>query len=136
MHIIRKAFIASIAAPLLAVLSFAMPTEAQASPSRDDGYSYIVDLGDGCKERQYRNGTERLRCPKRQVEHTELRKVTPVKHGAVRVRFNNGSVWLFAPCRNEDSNHCYWDAQERGNGFGDSFVTLRKRTWWLNDHRH
>ena len=33
----------------------------------------------------------------------------------------------FAPCELEDSSFCYWDAAERGNGRGRSFIALRQR---------
>jgi hypothetical protein len=28
------------------------------------------------------------------------------------------------PCATEDSTNCYWDASQRGNGTGTSFVTV------------
>lgn len=28
-------------------------------------------------------------------------------------------------CETEDAQNCYWDAQERGNGQGESFVDIR-----------
>jgi hypothetical protein len=30
----------------------------------------------------------------------------------------------FPPCETEDSQNCYWDAQTRGNGSGDSFIDI------------
>jgi hypothetical protein len=42
-----------------------------------------------------------------------------------------GALWVFLavlgglpPCEWEDSTGCFWDAQERGNGLGRSFVAL------------
>lgn len=31
---------------------------------------------------------------------------------------------VFPPCEYEDSTMCYWDAEERGNGQGRSFVSI------------
>lgn len=31
---------------------------------------------------------------------------------------------VLMPCATEDSDQCYWDAQEQGNGQGRSFVVL------------
>ena len=28
------------------------------------------------------------------------------------------------PCAEEDSNNCYWDSSERGNGNGLDFITI------------
>jgi hypothetical protein len=30
----------------------------------------------------------------------------------------------FRPCPAEDSSFCYWDAETRGNGHGQSFIRL------------
>jgi hypothetical protein len=34
------------------------------------------------------------------------------------------------PCPTEDSANCYWDAQTRSNGKGDSFLDLGGRIVW------
>lgn len=47
------------------------------------------------------------------------------------VEFRDGSAWRFTPCRYEDSNNCFWDAQNRGNGIGNSFVALRGKRYYL-----
>lgn len=31
---------------------------------------------------------------------------------------------LLPPCEWEDSNNCYWDAANRGDGYGRSFITI------------
>ena len=31
---------------------------------------------------------------------------------------------LVPPCPTEDSANCYWNAQERGNGTGQSFLAI------------
>lgn len=37
------------------------------------------------------------------------------------------------PCRTEDQESaCYWRAMCQGNGFGDSFVRLNHRTWFVS----
>lgn len=38
------------------------------------------------------------------------------------------SVPTIPPCQTEDSTGCYWDAGHRGNGQGQSFVTLSDNT--------
>lgn len=35
------------------------------------------------------------------------------------------------PCATEDSVNCYWDAQQRGNGEGRSFVNYNGQTYYL-----
>lgn len=32
--------------------------------------------------------------------------------------------WQTTPCKFEDSNNCYWDADVRGNGEGHSFYAI------------
>ena len=34
------------------------------------------------------------------------------------------------PCPEEDSDNCYWDAAQRGNGVGTSFITLDGVTYY------
>jgi hypothetical protein len=34
------------------------------------------------------------------------------------------------PCLTEDSDNCYWDAKERGNGKGHSFTTINGETYY------
>lgn len=56
--------------------------------------------------------------------------VRETHHGKrVTVRFNNGSKWDFKPCRYEDSERCYWNAKDRGNGVGKSFVRVWGKTF-------
>ena len=38
---------------------------------------------------------------------------------------------LSTPCRQEDSTVCFWEAHERGNGHGKSFVTVGQRYYYL-----
>lgn len=38
------------------------------------------------------------------------------------------AVPILPPCASEDSNQCYWDAPNRGNGKGRSFYRLDGRT--------
>lgn len=47
------------------------------------------------------------------------------------VEFRDGSAWVFTPCRAEDSNNCFWWASKRGNHKGQSFITLRNRTYYI-----
>ena len=39
-----------------------------------------------------------------------------------------------APCEFEDSANCYWDASERGNGQGDSFVDVDGTAYYVGVH--
>lgn len=34
----------------------------------------------------------------------------------------------FDECKTEDSNNCYWNAKEHGNGEGRSFIALKDGT--------
>jgi len=34
------------------------------------------------------------------------------------------SLLNFQPCAEEDSTNCYWNAQEQGNGEGNSFIAF------------
>lgn len=36
----------------------------------------------------------------------------------------------FTPCATEDSSNCYWDAAERGNGTGTSFLDIGGAIVW------
>jgi hypothetical protein len=36
------------------------------------------------------------------------------------------------PCRQEDSNFCYWNATRRGNGVGRGFVTAHRFRWYVD----
>lgn len=47
----------------------------------------------------------------------------------VQVQFRDGSVFVFTPCKREDSRNCFWDAGRSGNGRGRSFVDLRGKTY-------
>lgn len=38
------------------------------------------------------------------------------------------------PCKHEDSANCYWDAAERGNGQGDSFVDIDGVAYYVGAH--
>lgn len=36
------------------------------------------------------------------------------------------------PCATEDSDNCYWDALERGNGQGTSFVSYKGKWYYMD----
>lgn len=38
------------------------------------------------------------------------------------------SPLVYQPCEYEDSNGCYWDAGQSGNGVGHSFTALKDGT--------
>lgn len=37
----------------------------------------------------------------------------------------DGPRWQTRPCKEEDSNNCYWNAQTQGDGMGHSFYAVR-----------
>lgn len=39
--------------------------------------------------------------------------------------------FILPACPTEDSNNCYWDAEDQGNGQGFSFVTIDDVTYYL-----
>lgn len=60
-----------------------------------------------------------------------------IKNGVPRrlyVEFNNGSAWVFTPCKMEDDSNCFWWASGRGNLVGNSFVNINGRYWEWNDN--
>lgn len=74
----------------------------------------------------------RLEPPVRKVATVKVTYVQPAKGNRIWVEFNTGSLWSVAPCKYEDSNNCYWDADKRGNGRGTSFVVLKGKTYRTN----
>lgn len=40
------------------------------------------------------------------------------------------SVVVLMPCDTEDSDNCYWDAEQQGNGEGKSFVVLDGKVYY------
>lgn len=40
------------------------------------------------------------------------------------------SVVVLMPCDTEDSDNCYWDAEQQGNGVGKSFVVLDGKVYY------
>lgn len=36
----------------------------------------------------------------------------------------SGAVIFLPPCAQEDSTTCYWNAEQRGNGTGQSFIDI------------
>lgn len=74
--------------------------------------------------------THRIEPPKRHVAHVKVVKINHAGPG-IKVRFNTRSLWRVMPCRYEDSNNCYWDARNRGNGRGTSFVVIRGKYYPL-----
>lgn len=45
--------------------------------------------------------------------------------GRMIVTLSNHKSDVLKPCRTEDGRHCYWNAQIRGDGRGDSFIVTR-----------
>lgn len=42
---------------------------------------------------------------------------------------NAATCLAFLPCETEDSNNCYWDALEMGNGVGRSFLNMNGKLY-------
>jgi len=42
----------------------------------------------------------------------------------------SGPTYTLPPCASEDSDNCYWDASERGNGQGTDFVALNGMVYY------
>ena len=66
--------------------------------------------------------------------HVNKVRVTYLERDGIRlfVELNNGALYVLRPCKVEDSEHCYWDAQRRGNGYGRSFVRVAHRTLYVS----
>lgn len=46
--------------------------------------------------------------------------------------FNDGRVVILRPCKVEDGRRCWWDAANRGNGIGTSFVSYGGRLTFID----
>lgn len=68
-----------------------------------------------------------LESADRDVTAVRVSYVEPVGKRQLFVELNNGAAYRLNPCRVEDGRHCYWDAGDRGNGAGDSFVRVSGR---------
>lgn len=40
-------------------------------------------------------------------------------------------VACLAPCATEDSDHCFWDARQRGDGKGRSFIAIGESVYYV-----
>lgn len=63
----------------------------------------------------------------RNVDTVRVSYVEPVGARKLYVELNNGAAYRLNPCRHEDGRQCYWDAGDRGNGAGSSFVRVSGR---------
>jgi hypothetical protein len=68
-----------------------------------------------------------LESADRQVDTVRVTYVEPIGRRALYVELNNGAAYRLKPCRYEDGRMCYWDAGDRGNGIGSSFVRVSGR---------
>jgi hypothetical protein len=68
----------------------------------------------------------------RPVETVRVSYVEPVGTRQLYVELNNGAAYRLKPCRVEDGRMCYWDAGDRGNGAGSSFVRVSGRIIYSN----
>lgn len=76
----------------------------------------------------------RLEAPDKRVKKLRVAYAERDAHGkgeAMLVEFNNGSLWAFTQCKQEDSRNCSWNAKRAGNGVGKSFVDLRGKTYYV-----
>lgn len=71
---------------------------------------------------------EQLEPADRNVSTVRVSYVEPSGARRLYVELNNGAAYRLSPCRVEDGRHCYWDADDRGNGAGRSFVRVSGRT--------
>lgn len=83
---------------------------------------------------RFANGTVRVECRHkvthpRRIKSTSWFSKTPKR---LHVKFTDGSEFDFAPCKWEDSRTCHWDARQRGNGKGRSFVNLYGKVYYLD----
>ena len=58
-------------------------------------------------------------------------RIVPVDAG-IRVTLSDGHRATLKPCRYEDGRRCYWNAEARGNGIGNSFLVARGTRFYLN----
>lgn len=68
-----------------------------------------------------------LEAADRHVDTVRVTYVEPVGRRGLFVELNNGAAYRLQPCRVEDGRHCYWDADDRGNNLGRSFVVVAGR---------
>lgn len=55
-----------------------------------------------------------------------------IKSRLVLDPYNRVRIVRVPPCVYEDQSNCYWNAQQMGNGRGDSFVNLRHRIYYAS----
>lgn len=70
----------------------------------------------------------------------ELHYVEPlrIKHGypsRIYVEFSDSLEVVLSPCRDESSTDCFWWAPARGNGTGESYVSLADTVFPLKQGR-
>jgi hypothetical protein len=70
---------------------------------------------------------EQLEPADRDVTRVRVTYVEPAGTRALYVELNNGATYHLNPCRSEDGRQCYWDADDRGNGIGRSYVVVAGR---------
>lgn len=82
-------------------------------------------------ERTENESTVTVHQPDRELHYVEPLRV---KHGypsRIYVEFSDSHEVVVPPCRDEDSDNCFWWAPARGNGKGESFVTVEGRVFPL-----
>lgn len=45
--------------------------------------------------------------------------------------FSLAGCVVLPPCAEEDSQNCYWDASERGNGIGRDFIDINGQVIYI-----
>lgn len=91
----------------------------------------VTPHADAAKPTQHRQ-TYRVASPTHHVKKLRVRHVVRTDADRALVTFNNGSIWSVRPCPLEDSERCWWDAGDFGNGYGWSFVRLHRHTYYLH----
>jgi hypothetical protein len=69
------------------------------------------------------------------VKHKRIDLYRHLKAGHLAVALNNGASFDLAPCKYEDGSGqrvgCYWNAQQRVNNVGNTFVVIYGHVYYL-----
>lgn len=121
---------------LLSLFMFFRPTPAQADDKTWEPVvnqhwepSYVQQQWEPSYAKQH---TVRLHRATVKMDRRDraITGVNQLSRGRLFVKFNNGSRWIFAPCKVEDSERCWWQAEVRGNREGLAFVRVWGRTFY------
>lgn len=80
---------------------------------------------------QVRENTVTVHQPDRELHYVEPLRIEHDYPTRVYVEFSDSHEVVLPPCAEEDSDDCFWWAPARGNGKGESFVTVDGRVFPL-----